>query len=547
MFSRTMTKLKKRYKYSRDRRSLSSMLLTLGLWCIGMFASMGMLIPLQAYAQGGDSIPGGDVNNAAVRAVDIAKPAVVRIQTNVPGHLTVHFPPTTDVSFPQQANGNYQLAFTGAGTFISSQGDVLTTDRLVEPPQDKVLNPALYAAAAQDVANYMNQNAQTGATQVSANDVVQQLTSGKLSSTPSYDSPTSRVYLSTDYAGNYTESDLNSVPSNLKATVDKIEASSPFDQNDLAIVHVPMTDMPSVILGNSDNVRQQDQLTVVGFPNNGDVNAKPQTFLTSSSSSVTVSAKKTGDSGAPLIQVGSQIDNGNEGGPTLNEQGEIVGVVSLANGNSAGGTSLLQASSSARQLAQGINLDMTPGSFQKLWSQAFEDYAATTAGHWHKAEQELTQLSQSYPPFLAVQPFLDYAQTQARTENLVTATPTQVQQRSSNPAPSTARSFGLAMWQLWAIVIGVVGLLLVLVISVFAVSVSRRRRKRVFRLDAAGDKSASKIAMPKPSEPVTGLSPALDATGQSTLSLKVWPCGHMNRLGARFCSVCGELAPSPPR
>ena len=38
-----------------------------------------------------DGTPGGNVADPVVRAVDIAKPAVVRIITTIPGHLTVHF------------------------------------------------------------------------------------------------------------------------------------------------------------------------------------------------------------------------------------------------------------------------------------------------------------------------------------------------------------------------------------------------------------------------------------------------------------------------
>src|SRR5205823_7501787 len=29
-------------------------------------------------------------------------------------------------------------------------------------------------------------------------------------------------------------------------------------------------------------------------------------------------------------------------------------------------------------------------------------------------------------------------------------------------------------------------------------------------------------------------------------TLRPWPCGHMNRANARFCSICGEPAPTPP-
>src|SRR5207248_6477580 len=29
-------------------------------------------------------------------------------------------------------------------------------------------------------------------------------------------------------------------------------------------------------------------------------------------------------------------------------------------------------------------------------------------------------------------------------------------------------------------------------------------------------------------------------------TLRPWPCGHMNRSNARYCSICGEPAPPPP-
>jgi S1-C subfamily serine protease len=540
---KTMMKLKKSSRTAQYLRFFSCAVLAMGLWCASIFASVSILVPEQVYAQSEDSIPGGNVSNPTIRAVDIAKPAVVRIWTDVPGHLTVHFPPTTDVSFPQKTNGNYQLSFTGTGTFISSQGDVLTANHVVDPPHDKTLNQALYEEAAQDIADYMNRNGQAGSTQVSAKDVVQQLTSGQLQSTPAYDDPTSRVYLSTDYAGTFTASDLNSVPTNFKATVDKIKAQSPTDQEDVAIVHVPMTDTPGVALGNSEDVQQQDQLTVIGFPGNADVSQKPQAFLASSISSVYVSAKKPNDNGAPLIQVSGNINHGNSGGPALNSQGKIVGVVSfgLSEGNGIEGTSFLQASSSALKLAQSIKLDMTPGSFQKLWRQAFEDYGATTPGHWHKAEREFTQLKQSYPQFQAVQPLLDYAQTQAKSEseNPVSATPT-----NSRPNPA-APSSGLAQWQGWAIGGGVVVLLLVLAVSHFTASMRKRKRESAVGLNATRGKGASSIARPKPSESpaVAGQSPDSKETGQSTLTLTVFPCGHMNRSGARFCNVCGEPGP----
>ena len=236
-----------------------------------------------------------------------------------------------------------------------------------------------------------------------------------------------------------------------------------------------------------------------------------------------------------------------------------MGVVSLgpSNGsnNSAGDTSFLQASSSVLKLAQGVNLDMTVGSFQEQWSQAFADYAATASSHWHKAEREFTQLAHSYPDFQAVQPFLTYAQTQAQTEptNLASVTPTQVHNTGSgaNSPTSGGHSSGLAAWQAWVILVAAAVLFLVVVGSLFTVLVRKRERKIILTQNAAGGKEPATVTVPQSSgaPTITGQSSATNTKGrgQNTLSLKVWPCGHMNQPNAVFCSVCGELAPVPPK
>src|ERR1017187_6984527 len=66
--------------------------------------------------------PGGNVQNPVVRAVDIAKPAVVCIITQISSQLVVHFS-NGDVTFPQagsSAGSSYSLELLGTGTFISS-------------------------------------------------------------------------------------------------------------------------------------------------------------------------------------------------------------------------------------------------------------------------------------------------------------------------------------------------------------------------------------------------------------------------------------------
>src|SRR5947207_2729150 len=57
-----------------------------------------MLAASTTYAAG---VPGGNITDPVVRAVDMAKPAMVRILTTLGGRLTVHFTPLNTANFPQ--------------------------------------------------------------------------------------------------------------------------------------------------------------------------------------------------------------------------------------------------------------------------------------------------------------------------------------------------------------------------------------------------------------------------------------------------------------
>jgi serine protease Do len=529
------------------------------------------LVTLSAYAA---SQPGGNVADPVVRSVDIARPSVVRIITTLNGHLTV-LQNGKDTTFPQanassatptatsnnttSGNSNgYQVQLSGSGTFISSKGDILTADHVVNPPKDQALLQEFYLKAAPDIATAMNQGSTAG-TQVTADQVNQQLVAGTLKSTLTVDNTSSEVFLSTDYSGPLNITDFGALPASLHATVDKIEKESASDQMDVAIIHVPLTDTPSIQLDDSSTVQPLDELTIIGFPGNGDVNpTSPGNLLTSSINKITVSSIKTTSSGAQVIQVGGNVEHGDSGGPALDKSGAVVGIVSFglatpgsSNTGSIGGTSFLQASSSAKELTQSLSLNTAPGTFQKSWSQAFSDYAANTSGHWHKAQQEFQQLATGYPQFKAITPYLTYAQQQARTEVATTTQPAQSKspaRSAQSPATSPLASISPTVWM-----IGVVAVLILLVIILFAVSTRRRRqnkqagkpeKKPEAPLSPTPGASPS-VSTPPVSAPPVSAPPVSTPSGTFT-TLRVWPCGHMNRPNARFCSICGELAPQRP-
>src|SRR5205085_704303 len=108
------------------RSLLASLLLSFSL--LGFIASSSIVHA--------DAVPGGNISNPVVRAVDLAKPAVVRIITTIDGRLTVHFPTSDSVNFPLKG-GNYKLKLSGSGAFISAHGDILTADHVITPPHDQ--------------------------------------------------------------------------------------------------------------------------------------------------------------------------------------------------------------------------------------------------------------------------------------------------------------------------------------------------------------------------------------------------------------------------
>src|SRR6266704_6694473 len=383
---------------------LLKIMLMIGFVCLSIIGTV-ISTTTTTYAAGR---PGGNVTDPVVRAVDIAEPAVVRIITTVGGHLTVHFSTTSNITFPQSGSG-YPLLLSGSGTFITAQGDILTADHVINPPHDKSLDQFLNHEAASDVAAYINQNAKPGSSQATSTQVEQALNNGQLASDHKYDPATSEVYLSTSYTGPLSASDFQSLPNNIHAAVDRIEMESSINEKDVAIVHVSLNDMPSVQLGDSTNVQQQDELTIIGFPGNGDVSNKPTDLLTSSINKINVSSIKTTDSGAEVIQVGGNVEHGDSGGPAL-------------------------------------------------------DNAASTPGHWHKAQQEFAKIAANYPLFKAIAPYLSYAQAQAKNE--------QVPNSSRTTGTSNSNPVVASLWLIGAIVI-----ILLLAVLLFGLFFGRRRRK----------------------------------------------------------------------
>lgn len=442
-------------------------LLALGCVCVAMLGVSWQTFALQSSAAG--RAPGGHFDDPVVRAVDIAEPSIVRLATIYTARITLTLCGQS-VTLPSGGNG-YTLGAMGSGAFISADGDILTADHVVNVPKE-LLDQAIFQEpqSAADIATLLSTNPGCHASQpISASDVAAGYVQyAGIPFTVHYSSPRRLVWQSTGYTGPVSNSTQDTALGALlsapyqEATV--VGASSVND-NDVAIVHVNLSDTPSIQLDNSATVAVEDQLTLIGYPGNGDVTNDGTDLLTPSVNVITVSASKAGENGEQLIQVGGNVEHGDSGGPALDSQGHIVGIVSFGfvTGDSPGSTAFLRASNSVRSLLTSADVNTASGAFERQWEAAFTDYAATGSGHWHKAAGEMDALSREYPAFHGIDAYKNYADQAASIE--------------------TTTADALPMEEIAA---GVLALLVLVIVVTILLLARGRKRKRQLAYAPAG-------------------------------------------------------------
>ena len=102
------------------------------------------------------------------------------------------------------------------------------------------------------------------------------------------------------------------------------------DGKDVSIIKIELKNAPILKLGNSDKVQLQDHITVLGYPAAADTGLLDQ--KSQSEASITdgkVSARKNAQDGAPILQVSAPATHGNSGGPVLNDNGEVIGMLTF--------------------------------------------------------------------------------------------------------------------------------------------------------------------------------------------------------------------------
>jgi S1-C subfamily serine protease len=357
-------------------------------------------------------------DSANRHGVNLASPAVVRIVSEVDGQVVCKacYTDGSDLRLPLDG-GTYGLAFTGSGAFISSDGYVLTADHVVDYSNNDQIILDFFGSAVDEFAQAFN------FTQSDAQQFLLNKADAGLIQIPTQ-IVSQKVFLSTAYTGTLTNpAGVTSYP------ITRIVANSPVDKQDVAIVKVEAKDMPYLQLAPANSVHLQDTITAVAYPadadtgdftallsptSGGNVNTA-NSLLTASVNTAQVTSQKTFADGTPVYETSGLANHGSSGGPVIDGQGRIVGVVdaiAVQNGQEDTRVVYLIPSDVAAQYARQSGAT-NGGAFMTAWTKAISEYDATGPCHFTNAKRDLTSLKGNYPAFGGVTPFLTEAQSKA--------------------------------------------------------------------------------------------------------------------------------------
>jgi S1-C subfamily serine protease/preprotein translocase subunit SecE len=161
---------------------------------------------------------------------------------------------------------------------------------------------------------------------------------------------------------------------------------------DVAVIKIDANNLPTLQLGNSDAVELQDDIWVIGYPGAAELRELSEdSQIVSTIAAGQVSAKdKKSEQGSPLIQINAAALPGNSGGPVVDRNGKIIGLLT------AGPTEQLNfavPSSTVQEFVAQSGAKNAPGPVDTLYREGLEFF---WAGYYEEALDRFQKVEQLY-------------------------------------------------------------------------------------------------------------------------------------------------------
>lgn len=174
---------------------------------------------------------------------------------------------------------------------------------------------------------------------------------------------------------------------------------------DVAIVKIPGKNLPTVALGDSDQVRVQDPVTAVGYPGiasnwgSNDLISEESNLVPTVTDGHVSAIKKMGKTDTPILQSDVAITHGNSGGPVFNAAGEAIGIATFGSPSNSGegetaGFNFLVPINVAMEFVHAAGVQPESGTFNDHWTKALTLFAQ---GGCHTSLSEFDNVLQYMP------------------------------------------------------------------------------------------------------------------------------------------------------
>ncbi len=309
---------------------------------------------------------------------------------------------------------------------------------------------------------------------------------------------------------------------------------SGWEQRDIAIIRIqPQTGraLSSVIIGDSSTVEIQDALTIIGYPWTSDIGQ--QNILNPTITNGNLSGKIM-LGGTEVMQIQGSAREGNSGGPVLNQDGEVIGILTMGTDYT---NNYLRPSNDVREMLSKNGVTNTLGMVDEEFKQGLVNYRLK---HFSKAIEHFNAVLNLNQRHLQAQEYRSKSQEainngdEVPIEDEQTITiiepETTVEGATAGESTSagTSSSSGLPAWI--KILIGVCsGFLVIAILVVIIILVVRKKR-------APAAPAAAPAATPRVEPKKTEAPEKKTKSGG-----KFCPnCGASVKEGAKFCADCGN-------
>ena len=308
---------------------------------------------------------------------------------------------------------------------------------------------------------------------------------------------------------------------------------SGWEQRDIALIRIqPQTGraLSSVIVGDSSMVEVQDNLTIIGYPWTSDIGQ--ENVLSPTITSGNISGRLM-LSGTEVLQIQGDARPGNSGGPVLNKDGQVVGILTMLTDET---NNYLRPSNDIKEMLNRNGVTNKLGMVDEEFKQGLVMYRLK---HYSEAIEHFNAMLNLNQKHLLAQEYISKSQeaiNRGEDVPLVEETPIveeppieeeEIQEVPEKEIGETEESeAGLAALSLTMRILVIVLPILFVIIIVVVVVVLVKRRSAPTKTETMREKPATKEGKPKKEE--------------SKEKVKYCPsCGNKVEEGQKFCNSCG--------